>query len=471
MSSNLYEILQISSSASDKEIRIAYINMIKKFPNEKHPEEFKEIRKAYEVLKDTASRKEYDTMDKYGAEINKLEEEAQKALETDNLETAILTYKKIMMIEPSLHTIRNQLAVTLVQKGEFDKALVHTQKLVEQHPNHATYCFNLAYCYEKLEQFDTAIAYYEKAYKLDHNDVNTIFSLAELHIGRQDYFLARQTLENALEEKVNEGSHQFLYFFKLIEIDIFERDISKLEQTFSRIELLLGAHSEDAVYVATEYAKIAFQLYEAKLFDLSKKLTDRAMQLDPSNEMIKDLHNSSDKNNELYKEYDRMEEDNKILKPIKHGIYLYLFGEDMDEVTYKESSDIMYENMEYITKFEGSETIASLKRMIIKYPLLYDVRKDFHEKLMNMALHSKVANEQFEQLKNDYRISNPIKRLIALYLSDVSDTERADYFDNIMEEMNNEYQSSIHKSVNRLKTKYYQLYELNKNFFDKLSGI
>src|SRR4051794_20019839 len=99
----MYDILSIPEEANSSDIRKAYIKKIREFPIEKYPEEFKKIRKAYEVLSDPDSRKEYDTMEKYGDKIRQLEEESLAALEVEDYDRAISCFKKILIIEPSLH--------------------------------------------------------------------------------------------------------------------------------------------------------------------------------------------------------------------------------------------------------------------------------------------------------------------------------------------------------------------------------
>ena len=69
MASNLYDVLGVSRTASDKEIRTAYRKLARKFhpdvnPGDKAAEaRFKEIAAAYEVVGDEDNRKKYD---KYG---------------------------------------------------------------------------------------------------------------------------------------------------------------------------------------------------------------------------------------------------------------------------------------------------------------------------------------------------------------------------------------------------------------------
>ena len=57
---NPYKTLGISREVSDLEIKRAYFKKIKEFPPETHPEEFKNIRRAYEQLKTLSQRIETD---------------------------------------------------------------------------------------------------------------------------------------------------------------------------------------------------------------------------------------------------------------------------------------------------------------------------------------------------------------------------------------------------------------------------
>ncbi|MFZ1730990.1 MAG: DnaJ domain-containing protein [Bacteroidota bacterium] len=70
---NYYEILQISETATQAELKQAYRKLAKEYHPDRHPEDktaeakFKEIGEAYEVLKDTEKRRKYDELRRYGA--------------------------------------------------------------------------------------------------------------------------------------------------------------------------------------------------------------------------------------------------------------------------------------------------------------------------------------------------------------------------------------------------------------------
>ncbi|WP_181884499.1 J domain-containing protein [Neobacillus piezotolerans] len=468
MQDNFYSVLGLTEECAPNEIRKAYIKKIREYPIEKYPEEFKKIRKAYEILSDPDSRKEYDTMSKYGDEIRQLEAEGFSAMDEEDFQKAITSFKKILIIEPSLHNIRNQLGLALCYDGELDKAIAQFRKLIEMQPENAVYQSNLAFACEKSGFVEEAVFHLNEAFRLDPNDINIMYSLYELHIRNEQYSQARNAIENAILSKDNEGFHKFYYLFKLVEIDIHERDKSSIERSFARIEELLENHPEEKAYVAREYAKLAYELNEVMMYDWSKRLTERAIQLDPSNEDIGELHNYTSGNEELIRENNSLSKDQKVLDPLRHAAGLYIYGSSMDEAEFDESVEVMLHNCRYIAKNQPEETISSIKRLMIKYPAIYEARKDLFSDVMDQAMVSKREHEQYDQMKNDSLITNSLKRLIALYLSDFEQDERERYFDDILDEMSYEQPNKVKQGIDRLKQKYPDLYELNPNFLSEI---
>ena len=87
--------------------------MLRRYPPEKAPEEFKKIREAYEKLIDPISRAKYDAFSKYKDEIEQHYELGNNALEKEDYKTSIKEYKKILIIEPNLTVVRNNLGLAL----------------------------------------------------------------------------------------------------------------------------------------------------------------------------------------------------------------------------------------------------------------------------------------------------------------------------------------------------------------------
>lgn len=54
-----YEVLNLPSDSDDETIRRRYLQLVREYPPERHPEKFAEIRHAYENLKDLNTRLRY----------------------------------------------------------------------------------------------------------------------------------------------------------------------------------------------------------------------------------------------------------------------------------------------------------------------------------------------------------------------------------------------------------------------------
>lgn len=82
---NPYEILGVAPADGDEVIRRRYLELIRQYPPEQHPEQFKRVREAYEQVKDADSRLSFLLFDpSQGESIEELLEE-ERCRSTRNL--------------------------------------------------------------------------------------------------------------------------------------------------------------------------------------------------------------------------------------------------------------------------------------------------------------------------------------------------------------------------------------------------
>lgn len=118
---NLYKILGTRSNISQDRIKEKYIEKLREFPPETNPEEFQEIRRAYETLKDTKKRKQYDMMRKYGDKIEKTMEDVMYLMSNGNWKQAKALLTSILDIDPDNTVISLSLAEILLELEEFEE--------------------------------------------------------------------------------------------------------------------------------------------------------------------------------------------------------------------------------------------------------------------------------------------------------------------------------------------------------------
>ena len=193
---NHYETLGIESTADAQQIKRAYFNMVKQFPPERFPDEFKEIRAAYDALSDEASRAKYDETASLPPAASFLYGEAQKAKQRGRLEDAADIYKMIVASFPEVSFIQAEYARSLEALGKTGKAIEAWEKLCAQEPDSVTYTIALADCYDMRGWRKKAISAYVRAIEIDSSDVGCWMSLIDCHFsGGEDDDTARVSLQ------------------------------------------------------------------------------------------------------------------------------------------------------------------------------------------------------------------------------------------------------------------------------------
>ncbi|NLC44272.1 MAG: DnaJ domain-containing protein, partial [Clostridiales bacterium] len=90
-----YSILEIPKSASKIDVKKAYFRMIRKYPPDRMPDEFKKTREAYEILFDEHTRKEYDSIDSMPSIVKTYYNSGKQAMAEGDYESAVLRLKEI----------------------------------------------------------------------------------------------------------------------------------------------------------------------------------------------------------------------------------------------------------------------------------------------------------------------------------------------------------------------------------------
>ena len=185
---NLYEILEISPNATIQEIKKAYKKLLRKYPPEKEAEKYKEIREAYDTLKDSERRKNYDAYFKYGDKILILEKEANSLLEKKEYSQAENLLKKILILAPEILHIKALLGLVFFEETKYSEALKIFNELIEKYPKNSDYYFKRGKIYEKINNFNQAKIDYLKAFALDYENPNIISSLVYLFSRKKGRF-------------------------------------------------------------------------------------------------------------------------------------------------------------------------------------------------------------------------------------------------------------------------------------------
>lgn len=471
MSTNYYEILGITIYATSIEIKKAYIVLIKEFPAETYPEKFKQIRQAYEVLGNEKTRREYDTLSEYGTEIETNLAEGLKCMDDNNYGEAESFFKKILILEPSFTYIRNYYALCLTYQNDTEKAIKQYQRIMKEEPDNTVYLTNYALALKRDNRLEESISILELACEIDKSDTYIFFLLIDMYCHLQQFHTAVNKIEYVLLSTNEEKFYSFEYLLKLVEVYIRKKEDTRISQTLLRIKNLLSRFPGEREYAAHEIAKLVYKLNRTKLFEQTALVMEMAAEIDPRSESIQGLRIETMEKKLVYREYEDVQKESVVLPAIKDSLLLYLFGDEVSGEEYEEFNEKMKQAVIDSCRFQSEEMIQSVKRIMIHYPQTYEVRKEFFKQLITMAKDFQQKTEQYTLLKNDYEITNSNKRLVALYLSSINGEERKFYFDDILDEAEQEDPDLLLQSIKKLKTQYPKLYELNTSIFDELERI
>lgn len=475
---NYYQILDVESEASNKEIKKAYKKKLRKHPPEKDPDGFKKIRNAYDVLNNEKSRAEYDAVLNYSEEIEEYRETAIKAMEESNYKTAIKYLKKILVIEPSLANIRNMLGLAYLNDQDLPKAVTHFKRIVKENPENASYLFNLAMVYKEKGYLGKAENYLKRAYEIDKLSPDIVMELSHIYYEEGKRAKALNLLREAVEADGVVDFQDFIYFFSIVELHIASGNIDKAENVLEEIEDIIPEDKDSRAYVGWKFGELAVSLFELKAYDLAEKVSEWALKFDPENQNLSEIKSASGKLNRLFSLYQKLENDDRVIAPLKGPFYFYLYSNDgsVSDEEWESYQKEVFEAIDSYIKNNPESVVNSIRRIKRKYYELYKMSDEISNLYKDILEDAREQKEFFDQVKdfhNDSNIIDEFKGLLSLWLSqEYTDRERKIYSKNIFDKLDYYIQTGkenkILASIRRLKSRYKKIYGLNKGVFNDI---
>jgi len=182
MKESCYERLGVEQAADPQQIKRAYYTLVKKYPPERFPEEYKKLRAAYEILSDEKKRAEYDRAALLPEDAAYLLEQAKKLERMGSNAQAAEVYENILRLHPGLGEVRVALARSLERQGKNGKAISLWEKLCEGEPENAEYAYELALSYDQRGWHKKAVVQYRRALELDGGNIGCWVSLVNCQL-------------------------------------------------------------------------------------------------------------------------------------------------------------------------------------------------------------------------------------------------------------------------------------------------
>lgn len=261
---DLYRRLNVERTAQIDDIKRAYRRLLRQYPPERAPEEFKRIREAYETLTDPHARHEYDTQPDPAVRV--LLERALSAMGKEDYPAAERLFKQVLIQQPDLAFARNHLGLCLLYQERAEDAVEQFERLMRTE-DHAAYIFgNAAHAYQMAGRLPDAERAFRYAIDLGAEDTVSYFvGLAGVYVEQRKFREAKALLEEAIRADGRVDFEDLQFFTKLLEVHILDRDLEGTRSVLQRVERIV-TDDEEARYVAWKLGKFGQDLVLMRAF-------------------------------------------------------------------------------------------------------------------------------------------------------------------------------------------------------------
>lgn len=391
---NFYERLGVSPDASREEIKLAYVEAVREYPPERHPDQFQRIREAFETLYDPESRTEYDATS--NPAVEDALEAGQEALVEGNHDEAEAAFKRALVLEPEAHFIRNLLGVTHLHQEANAEALKQFKRLTEELPDNHLYWAHRATAEHGLEMWSAAEEHYRKAIDLEPEESGAYQGLATLLADRERFEEAERLLERGIHADGVVDFEDISLFFELITLRLRQSDIDGIEEVADRIESVI-TEPWQRTRVAYRFATLAQSLVEFQAFELALTLAETSERLAPGDEEIAAFTEYIRQHRTIIDQWQQLTDDDEVRDNLKvlYAVGLQEFFETWDSQAKRE------EALGNVNDLVGSEATTAVisnggKRRLKdeieyvedRYPALADVlTEDFRDSAKQVSVH------------------------------------------------------------------------------------
>jgi len=375
-----YSTLNIARNAAVSEIKKAYFTLVRRFPPDRHPEDFMKIREAYEVLIDENTRQQYDLVDSMPEVVKLYYNEGRKALEEGAEKKAIDLLEQVIKAYPQFSVVNSLLGDAYLKNGNSVKAIRIFERLAAKERNNAGFLRRLAHAYAERGWHLKAIEQYRRALSLDEDNISLWLGLISCYHADGDFTQLQKTVWEGLEVSNRKGWDNLELYYHIIQIDIMTHDHSNMKKHLQEMKEKAAEKEEERANAAWFLAELSKKIHRAGLLEESAATIEIAFALEPDDEEIQIIKKEIDSENSILLELKELEEDTSIDSSLAEMLDCELHLCDDKDCLECKITQFFFE-MDVIVEIEQfRKDILRLKNF---YPELYNLKKEFFDNVLN----------------------------------------------------------------------------------------
>jgi curved DNA-binding protein CbpA len=276
---DFYERLEVARTASREEIKHAYLRLVRRYPPERAPEEFKRIREAYETLSDPRTRHEYD--ERPDPLVEGWLAVAVHAMREEQYGEAERYLKQVLIQLPTLSFARNMLGLCFLYQGEAENAIAQYERLLQSGDAPAAWYGNAGAAYHMARRHaDAERALLQAIVRSEGVAVDYYMELADVYLEQAQWHEAKQLLERAIQADAKVDFDDLRFYTKMLEVNLQHGQVGALKMTLGHISEI-AREPDQKSYAAWKLGVLAQELVEQHDFESSVAVAVTACNLAP----------------------------------------------------------------------------------------------------------------------------------------------------------------------------------------------
>ena len=383
----LYDVLEVSPTATPEEIKRSYFRLVRRFPPEREPERFKVIRSAYETLSDPKLRQEYDTMESYGSEITELLENAQDQMNDRDWDGAIVSLKRLIVIAPQQTIAWNMLGLCMTSLERFGEAEKAFNRIISLDPNSSVAHVNLGFLWtyrynettdisEETRFLHSALGQFLEAFRLSPLNAEYGLFIARTYSKLGQHQTAWEWTERAIQVNGQEDFQDIDALFFLVNLCFALERKELVSNIVRRIKNVLP--DDDArKYAAYRFTKILSEAVDAEAYEIAGIVADGVLAMGADIPELNERCNTIITLGKIHAEISELINDNMVIQPIKRCALFFHLKDIGKEAPNADS--LLREAVSEFDLYEHSAILNSMRYLRQTYRAVFNSNKDFYE--------------------------------------------------------------------------------------------
>jgi tetratricopeptide (TPR) repeat protein len=263
-----YELLEIQTDASERDIRHAWAKLVRRFPPDQHPDANRLLNEAKTCLLDSSARAAYDERLLHGDELDRLLKDATKCMDESDFDGATEILAELVALGPTRADARWMLAQCYEYKSDFKNAERQYIRLNEVEPSSGIIAYGLANVYHawgavRANKFDIADKWYQAAIALEPYNSQYYQGRAENFAVQKKYDKAEACLIEAISADGRKDIDDLDTILRLLGLFVETGQVSRLVEVSTIVKECVDGDKDAATLAANKILDFVDSFVEA----------------------------------------------------------------------------------------------------------------------------------------------------------------------------------------------------------------